>query len=454
MADPDRQRRGRRRFGGSSAEELERLRQLCDCFEQQLLANQRPRIELFLGGCRPAMRLALLEELLGLEVEYDLQAGRVPDREAYARRFPEALPVLHDVFAALCPAASTPSGALPFRQAAVVIPNYSLLSELGSGGMGTVYRAVHALLKNEAAIKVLKAEQQDDPQLRELFDRETRNLGQLRHPQIVQALYAGFTGTGSPYLVMELVRGVDVAAVLRRCGPLPVADACEIIRQAAIGLQHAHECGLIHRDIKPSNLLLGWTYSGQAEVKVADFGLARLRFRSPWQDAGQIDDRIMGTLDYMSPEQYFTPADVDIRADIFSLGCTLFSLLVGHPPFQARFQTIGEKMRAHRQQPLPAYSHLRPDVPPALIEVIASATAKDRSERFETPLEFAASLAHFHAGHDLALLLETAEERPDPGWPADTRPADTRLPADPGPADPGPADPGPDPGPDTLPGAG
>lgn len=404
----------KRRFSELPLDEVERLDSLCDCFEQQLLANQKPKIESFVLGCRAATREPLLRALLTLELEYLAQAEAAPDLRDYLQRFPEDTVTVQAAFAFVFPnpvAADTESWSHDGRL--ISIPNYTLLSELGEGGMGTVYRALHTMLKNEAAIKVLKAGAQAKDELHALFDRETRNLGQLRHPQIVQALYAGATDDGRPYLVMEMVKGLDLSRVVRRCGPLSVADACEMVRQASLGLQHAHECGMVHRDIKPSNLLLGWTYAQNAEIKVADFGLARIRFRNAWHGSGKDDDRILGTLEFMSPEQFFTPADVDIRADIFSLGCTLYALLLGQPPFVGKYQSVGEKMLTHRDKPVASFRHLRPDVPEALEEVISYAMAKSRLDRFEAPLEFAKSLTHFSSGHDLPLLLESAEERPD-----------------------------------------
>ncbi|MEQ8785969.1 MAG: serine/threonine-protein kinase [Pirellulaceae bacterium] len=402
----------KRRFNGLPLEEVERLDNLCDCFEMQLLANQKPVLETFLQGCRGAVRSPLLGELLTLELEYRLQIDDGPDLQTYLLRFPEDAATVHSVFRELRPDAA-PVESVSADAPAISIQNYTLLSELGTGGMGTVYRAIHTMLKNEAAIKVLKTGRQDDDALRDMFQRETSNLGQLRHPQIVQALYAGASDEGLPYLVMEMVRGLDVSRVVRRYGPLAVADACEIVRQAALGLQHASECGMVHRDIKPSNLLLGWTYGENAEVKVADFGLARIRFRHARPQGDSSDDgRVMGTLDYMSPEQFFTPADVDIRADIFSLGCTLYAILVGQPPFAGKYQNAAEKMAVHRDKRVDSFRHLRPDVPEALEEVISYAMAKSPANRFESPLEFARSLAHFNGGHDLPLLLETAEDRP------------------------------------------
>jgi serine/threonine protein kinase len=397
-----------------------RMDQLCDCFEQRMRAHKQPRIEAFLGsGESAAAREALLRELLTLEVGYRRDAGDTPSLIDYLTRFPTDVEVVRQVFSRLFPAdaALSTTAWLP-PDATLVIPNYILLAQLGTGGMGTVYRAVHTLLKNEAAIKVLKSGREDDAHLRELFLQETGNHGQLRHPYIVQALFAGLTESGQPYLVMEMIQGVDLAEVVARCGPLPVADACEIIRQSAVGLQHASDCGMVHRDLKPSNLMLGWVdpRRERAEVKVTDFGLARLRGHS-WRKPPDGDEPVMGTFDYMAPEQYFTPAAVDIRADIFSLGCTLHALLVGLPPFAGAYRNAKEKMIAHRDRPAASFRHLRPDVSAALEEIILWMVAKQPSDRFESPQELAGSLAHFTSGHDLPLLLETAQERVAPRKP-------------------------------------
>lgn len=267
----------KRRFSGLALDEVERLVNLRDCFEQQLLTNQKPCIESFVAGCRPATREPLLRELLMLELDHLLKTDAAPELGVYVQRFPRDVASVQSAFALILPDNVASHTESVSRNCPLIsIPNYTLLSELGEGGMGTVYRALHTMLKNEAAIKVLRAGTQEKSELHELFGRETRNLGQLRHPQIVQALYAGTTDDGLPYLVMEMVKGLDLSCVVRRCGPLAVADACEIVRQASLGLQHAHECGMVHRDIKPSNLLLGWTYNEKAEIKVADFGLVRL----------------------------------------------------------------------------------------------------------------------------------------------------------------------------------
>jgi len=415
MADNNDERNTIRKLEDLSAEEASRLDHLCDCFEHQLVARQKPSITSFIDGCRAPLRTLVFRELLSLELEF-LQTIRLPRvLQDYVTRFPDYADIVYELFDDKI--STTINDEIPMETPHSIdgsqIPNYTLLSELGSGGMGTVYRGIHQMLKNNVAIKVLNTASKDDDELRHLFQRETSNLGQLRHPHVVQALYAGSTKDGQQYLVMEFVKGMDLSQVVRRCGPISVATACEIARQAALGLQHASECGMVHRDIKPSNLLLGWVQSDAAEIKVADFGLARIRFHNA-QKGLESDDARVGTLEYMPPEQFFNPSAVDVRADIFSLGCTLYALLVGQPPFAGKYQSAMEKMIVHRDEPVPSFRHLRPDVPEALTDAITWSMAKDPAERFESPLSFAKSLALFSGGHDLPLLLETAEERPDP----------------------------------------
>ena len=200
---------------------------------------------------------------------------------------------------------------------------YRLVEKLGEGGMGVVYKAVHTELDRVVAVKVLPAGRLGDDESMARFHREIKAIGRLDHPHIVRAFDARRIGE-THFLVMEFVEGPDWEHLVRRRGPLRVADVCELGRQAALGLQHAHEHGLIHRDIKPSNLML--TREGQ--VKILDLGLARIQGGAVSQ-ALTISGQIMGTPDYIAPEQSCDSHNVDIRADLYSLGCTLYKLLAG-----------------------------------------------------------------------------------------------------------------------------
>ena len=281
---------------------------------------------------------------------------------------------------------------------------YELGAKLGEGGMGTVYKARQPSLDRWVAVKVLPAGRLGDARAVARFQREIKAAGKLKHPNIVTAHDAGEAG-GTHYLVMEYVEGCDLSSLVRRCGPLAVADACEIVRQAALGLQHAHEHGLVHRDVKPSNLMLTTAEpSSVGQVKLLDLGLARLAGLPP-ADELTAANQMLGTVDYMAPEQAGDSHAVDIRADVYSLGCTLYKLLAGEAPFSGpRYATTVKKMMAHEHHPVPPISQRRNDLPAALIAVLAGMLAKKPADRYATPSQVAAAMAPFAAGSDLARL--------------------------------------------------
>jgi urea transport system substrate-binding protein len=310
--------------------------------------------------------------------------------------------------------AASPSPVSRFSPAFPELPGYEILGEAGRGGMGIVYKARQLSLQRLVAIKVVPYGGGGDEQIAARFRQELLLAGRLTHPNLVVAYDAGAV-TGLPYFVMEFVEGVSLDALVRKRGPLPVAEACEIVRQAALGLQHIHERGLVHRDVKPSNLML--TPSGQ--VKLLDLGLARL-VNDPGRE-GQITShgQFLGTLDYMSPEQCDNSHAVDIRADIYSLGCTLYHLLAGSPPFSAPgFSSPYQKLKAHAEVSAPPIRQRRPDVPEQLAMVVARMLAKDRNGRFATPAEIVAALHPFAVGADLPSLLRAEGARLTPMAPA------------------------------------
>ncbi len=224
------------------------------------------------------------------------------------------------------------------------IGQYQLVEKLGHGGMGDVYKAFHTKLKRTVAVKLLPAYRQRSPQAVMRFHREMEAVGRVDHPNIVRAHDAG-EADGQFFLVMEFVEGVTLSSLVCSVGPLEVANACEIIRQAAVGLQHAHEHDLVHRDVKPSNLMLTTT----GVVKVLDLGLARLQEACGDGDA-TASGQIMGSADYMAPEQGSNPRDADARADVYALGCTLYFFLAGRPPFgDQRHRTSLQKSHGARQ---------------------------------------------------------------------------------------------------------
>ena len=306
------------------------------------------------------------------------------------------------------PGAPAPTLTPPF-----LLGQYRVVEQIGQGGMGSVYRALHPFLKKEFAIKLLRIEATSDARAVARFRREMEAIGRLDHHHIVRATDAGEAG-GVHFLVMELVDGIDLSRLVRLRGPLPLAEACEVIRQAAAGLQCAHEHGLVHRDIKPSNLVL----SRQGEVKVLDLGLALLGSAGPGSRELTATGQVMGTADYMAPEQWERSNTVDIRADIYSLGCTLYTLLVGRPPFSGEeFATPLRKMAAHAQAPVAPLASQRADVPAALEELLGQMTAKSPDDRPDTPANVIRALEPFAQGANLSALIAQALVSRDPPGP-------------------------------------
>lgn len=282
-------------------------------------------------------------------------------------------------------------------------PRYRVTGVLGRGGMGTVYKAEHRLLDRPVVLKVIRPELLDNAVILQRFEREAKLAARLSHPNIV-AVYEAERLDRTQLLVMEFVEGVNLAELVSQRGLLPVAESCELIRQAAVGLQHIHEQHLVHRDIKPANLLV----SPAGIVKILDLGLATLKTGAT---GGELttDHQFLGTVDYAAPEQWESSHDVDIRADIYSLGCTLYYLLVGQSPFpSSKYNTSMQQMWAHSQAPRPPVRELRADVPDSVAAVVARMLAKNADERFASPVEVAAALQPFVEGCDLAEFVRTA----------------------------------------------
>jgi serine/threonine protein kinase len=295
----------------------------------------------------------------------------------------------------------------PVEQKIEQVREYRVLEKLGQGGMGTVFRAVHSRLGRTVALKILRERQHRSPGLVARFHREMKAVGMLDHPNIVRATDAG-EWQGTDYLVMELIEGMDVGTLLRHLGQAPMAEACEIARQAALGLAHAHEHGMVHRDVKPSNLLL----SRQGVVKLTDLGLVR---GGAAEEVGPstTSHYVLGSLEYMAPEQAEDPHGADSRADLYALGCTLYELLAGQPPFAGAAQcTVLQKLKAHASAPIPSLCERRRDIPKPLASVVEKLLAKNPSERMASASELVDALAPFTAGADLRKLLEQAEHAP------------------------------------------
>jgi hypothetical protein len=265
-------------------------------------------------------------------------------------------------------------------------PRYRILEPLGAGGMGVVYKAEHVLMGRVVALKVLRGDVSDRPESVARFCREVKTLAQLSHPNIVTAHDAEEFG-GVLFLVMEFVDGESLDRVLARSGPVPPALAAGWVRQVAEGLRFAHERGLVHRDLKPANLLL----TPQGQVKISDFGLARISGALAPAPTTTPVGVVVGTPAYVAPEQARDPQTADIRADLYSLGCTWYELLTGRPPFPGG--TVLQQLLAHQEQAPTPVTRLRPDVPREVVPVLERLLAKDPARRFQTPAELLAALA-------------------------------------------------------------
>lgn len=291
----------------------------------------------------------------------------------------------------------------------VQIGAYELLQSLGRGGMGQVFLARHTSLDKQVAVKMLFPRPShaglDAENLISRFQREMRAAGRLNHPTIVSATDAG-QENGTHYLVMEYIDGLDLSRLAKATGPLEIADACELTRTVAQGLSHAHAEGIVHRDVKPSNLML----DRQGRVKILDFGLAQWNLLNESANELTTVGQLMGTLDYMAPEQAERNDGVDYRADLYALGATLFRLLTGRPPLAASpHMTLLEKVRLLGSQSAPSLSSLRSDAPAALVKLVASLLNRQITERPASAAHVAEALEPFCTGHDLVSLFARAE---------------------------------------------
>jgi serine/threonine-protein kinase len=317
----------------------------------------------------------------------------------------------------------------------LLLGDYMLLERLGEGSMGSVFKARHRKSGRPVALKLVRKDRLGNSQAVARFQREIDALASLDHPNVVLAHEVDQAGD-TLFLVMEYVEGTDLKRLVEEHGPLPVWQACDYLRQAALGLQHAHERGLVHRDIKPSNLMVTVRAPGEAGVvKLLDLGLARLVGPGDGEEGPALTKltTVLGTPDYISPEQARDSRNVDIRGDLYSLGCTLYHLLAGQPPFpggepvdkllkhcseepppveEVRRRRLTEARRSAGQPP-PVRAEV--EVPPEVVAVLQRLMAKEPEDRYQTPAEVAGVLT---------ALLPADAPIPAPLPPAELPPAD------------------------------
>jgi serine/threonine-protein kinase len=256
---------------------------------------------------------------------------------------------------------------------------------VGGGGMGAVFRAWDTELHRTVAVKVLSTYQAGDVESQRRFQTEARSAARLDHPNIARVHYVG-EDSGIRYIVFEYIEGANVRDLVHASGPLTVPDALNYTLQIASALSHAWERDVVHRDIKPSNILI--TQDGLA--KLVDMGLARLESLDGADNDETATGVTLGTFDYISPEQARNPRDADTRSDIYSLGCTLFFMLTGRPPFAEG--SVLQKLLLHQSESPPDVRDVRPDVPDELADVLSKMLAKRPEDRFQNPTELSAAL--------------------------------------------------------------
>ena len=282
-----------------------------------------------------------------------------------------------------------------------VIGQYKVISKIGEGGMGSVFLARHPKLGRNVAIKLLRSTSVK-ANSKSRFDLEVMALGKLHHPNLVFAFDAGEVND-IPFVVMEYIPGIDVSRALKLAGQFNTADACEIARQAALAVEHAHANNLMHRDIKPSNLML----DKDGIVKLLDLGLAKFTWAQQSVDKLTATGNVMGTIDYMSPEQAIDSSSVNSLSDIYSLGATLYCLIAGHPPYPDKeYATAANKLLAIASKPVPPLTKVCPNVPRELSHIVSRMMAKEPEDRIGSAEEVASILNPFCEQHNLQLLVK------------------------------------------------
>jgi serine/threonine protein kinase len=318
------------------------------------------------------------------------------------------------------PAAGSPGIAPPELAG---LRGYEIVRELGRGGMGVVYLARNTVMDRPEVLKVMNQNLVGRPDAVDRFLQEIRSAARLIHPNIATA-FSAHPLDDLLILAMEYVQGDDLSKVVRTRGPLPITHACYYIYQAAQGLQCAHELGLVHRDIKPGNLILA-RIGKRTAVKIVDFGLAKAKTEVPSERDLTGTNQMMGTPGYTAPEQLHDAKTADIRADIYSLGCTLYCLLTGGGPFKGENPVA--VLFAQQAGKMTVLREARSDVPEGLAKVVARMMASDPHDRYRQPAEVAAALIPFVKQGAKSVPDAPAEVRRQPGQEHTLTPDGTRI---------------------------
>jgi serine/threonine protein kinase len=373
-----------------------------------------PRLEAVLETISSSERPMFLRELLAIELECRAKQGESPRVADYLKRLPGDAETIQSVFAE-CGIGGRQEHSPPENSdenrgqsdkgsgtestagykslsPGTAIGSYTIIRLIGLGGMGAVYEAEHRRMRRKVALKMISPSALEHPEALQRFHREAQAMARLEHPNIVTAHDADQVGDIN-FLVMQYVDGDDLSTMVKNRGALPVDMALSFMVQTARGLEYAHQEGVIHRDIKPSNLIVG----SNGLVKILDMGLARLE-----ESLGEVSSvnknltqagNIMGTVDFMAPEQALDAKEADQRADIYSLGCTFYYLLTGLKLYEG--DTIMKRIMSHRFDPVPSLNDARQDIPEGLDAIFQKMVAKSRADRYRTMTELLAAVAPF-----------------------------------------------------------
>jgi serine/threonine-protein kinase len=333
-----------------------------------------------------------LAELV-VELKREADGHSVSDTEMVARRFVQANLITR----------WQADRMLEGRYKGFFLGKYKLLGHLGTGGMSRVYLGEHVLMQRRVAIKVLPKDRVEDSSYLARFHREAQAAASLDHRNIVRAYDIDNVGD-LHYIVMEYVEGRDLQQMVKDGGPMDYVAAADYIRQAAEGLAHAHQSGLIHRDVKPGNLLV----DQKNVVKILDLGLARFIDEQKASLTVAFDENVLGTADYLAPEQALDSHRVDARADIYGLGCSLYFLLTGHPPFVGG--TLAQRLMMHQKQPPPDIRLERPDAPADLAAICLKMIAKKPGDRYQTAADVARELTVWLVARGRTVVSDVGEQ--------------------------------------------